>query len=1128
MQSGRLEGLLLATALLLLRPLPLGSSEEPRLLLRQGVLLEHELRDMPVHRYGVELTPGEYARVRVAQKGADMSVALFSPSGQEMLEFDNPSDRNGSKQISVIAEAAGIYSFEIRPREASETAVGGYGIDLIELRPATTQDRLRTTAEWTAARAFLHLREVRPENLAQALALYGKALEGFRSLSDRPQEAATLYGLGMVHYMDNQPADAAAAFTQALEIWRTVGDRRQEGMALNQIGRSRRRLPGDASRALAAFEEALPLARATRDRDLECTLLHNLAKLQVSLGNLSAAVPSYQQALEIYRRRPDPAGEALIANALGEVYDQQGRPAEALDSFKQALSLARRLRLNLEAESLDKLGDLYQRLGQPHQALEYFIPALDKYYEAHNFAAQGLVLIHLGSLFDELGEPEQGEKLLSQALELLGDPRDKVRTQLLLSQIAAERGDAGKALQLTQEALDASRQLEYPAGEAAALRSLGFLHLGRGAAREGQVALEQALHLLEQIDSLAGQAETRRGLGQAAAALGDFAAAERSFGQALALARELGDTAEESRILTETARSERAQGRLAAARISLEQSLDRLESLRSAIAGDELRASHFAAQRQTYEEYVEILLELHRQDPSAGLDARAFEAAERARARGLLDFLAQARVDLRQGDPALLAEEDRLRLEMNAKAALRIERLRKPEKATEVKALDQEIAALSTRYEIVEARLQASSPGYAGLRQPEIDLSRIQHRVLDGGTVLLEYFLAEPHSILWLVTPDSIASFELPGRAEIEELARRVHEELGVHLSGGAGEERKNLAALSRMLLAPLTRALDRIAGKRLAIAADGALWYIPFAALPVPASDQSKGEVPLIVEHEIVQVPSVAVLQELRRSDENRARPAGAIALIADPVFDITDLRLQTPPKRIAAVVAQAPPPPRDPWSAVFGKLRGSTEGATFERLRATRHEAEAIAKEAAPRRVLLALDFQANRELATGPDLAAYRVVHFATHGILDVQHPQLSGLVLSQVSEQGEPRDGFLRLDDIYQMHLNADLVVLSGCQTALGKNLRGEGIVGLTHGFFHAGASQVLATLWPVEDRATAELMQRFYHRLFHDGLSPSAALRQAQLDLRRDPMWRSPNYWAAFVLQGNLTSTSPIE
>jgi CHAT domain-containing protein/uncharacterized protein HemY len=1107
LRSAGVVKLLVPAALLFLPPTP-GIAEDPCPLLRQGALLEHNLRDLPVHRYGVELAPGEYARLRIAQAGADLSVALSSPSGQEILEFDNPSDLNRTKWISVIADAAGVYTFEILPREACDVATGRYGIALVELRPATAEDRLRTGAEWTAARAYLHLREVRSEDLSQALVLYGKALETFRSLNDRPQEAATLYGIGMVRYIGNEPAEAAAPFEQSREIWREVGDPRQEGMALNQMGRTRRLL-GDAPGALAAFNEGLPLARATGDHALECTLLLNLARLQASLGDLSAAVSGYEQALEIYRSRRDPAGEGTIENALGEVYDLQGRPAEAQESFEHALELGRNSNLNLEAEALDKLGNLHQRLGQPHKALEYFLPALDKYGEAHNFAAQGLVLIHLGSLLDELGEPEQGEEMLERALPLLRDPRDQARTRIALGRIAAEQGDSKKAFQLTQEALTAARQLEYPAGEAEAMRSLGFLHLARGEAAQAREVLGQALHQLEQIDSLIGQAEVQRGLGRAAVALRDFPEADRSFGQALSLARELGDTAEEARVLAETARLQRAQGKLAAARTSLEQSLDRLESVRSAIAGDEFRASHFAAQRQTYEEYVGLLLDLHRKDPSAGLDARAFEAAERARARGLLDFLGQAQVDLREGDPALLAQEEKLRLEINAKAALRIERLRKPQKAAEVKALDQQIADLGTQYEILAARLQASSPQHTSLRQPEISLAEIQHQVLDGETVLLEYFLAEPHSALWLVTPDSITAFELPGRAEIEKLARRVHDELSVYFPDGIAEQRKDLAALSKMLLGPV---LNRIAGKRLAIAADGALWYIPFGALP------TRTEVPLIVEHEVVQVPSAAVLREMRRSHAGRPRPAGAVALLADPVFEATDVRLKTArAAKPATVIAQAAPPPS---SDVWGRLRQSAEGSPFERLPFSRIEAETIAKEAPQRQVLLALDFQANRDVATGPDLADYRVVHFATHGLLDTQHPQLSGLVLSRVNEQGEPRDGFLRLHDIYQMRLQADLVVLSGCETALGKNLRGEGIVGLTHGFFHAGAPQVLATLWPVLDRATSELMRRFYHGMFHGGLRPAAALRQAQIAMSQEPRWHSSFYWGAFVLQGD--------
>lgn len=1126
LRTAGVERLLLGAALLLVPPSSHGFAEEPRSLLRQGVLQEHHFRDLPAHRYGVELAPGDYARIRVSQGGADMSVVLSAPSGQEILELDNPSDRNRIKWVSLIAETAGVYTFEIRPKDAVEAAVGRYGIELVELRPATDEDRLRIDAEWTAARAYLNWRGARPEDLKQALALYQKALETFRDLGDLREQAGALYGLGMVHYVAKQPADAADAFEQALTLWRQVGDPRQEGLTLNQIGRARRAL-GDTSRALTAFQDGLPLAREAGDADLECTLLYNLGRLQASRGDLSAAIPVYEQALEIYRSRNDPSGLGLISSALGDVYDQQGRPAEALELFERALELGRGKNPLQEADSLDKLGNLYRRLGQPHKALEYFLPALDKYEEAHYFANQGLVLFHLGSLLAGLGEPDHAEELLLRALPLLREPRDQALTRLALGQIAAERGNGEDAIRLTQEALSEARRLDYPAGEAEALRSLGFLHLDRGAAQQGRETLEQALRLFEQIDSLVGQAETRRGLGQAAAALGDFAAADRFFSQALALSRELGNTAEEARILAATARFQRTRGQLAAARSSLEESLDRLESLRSAIAGDDLRASHFAAQRQTYEEYVDLLRELHRKDPSTGLDTRAFEAAERARARGLLDFLGQAQVDLREGDPALLAEENRLRLEMNAKAALRVDRLRKPGKAAEVEALDRELTTLTTQYQIVEARLQASSPRYAGLRQPEIDLSRIQRQVLDGETVLLEYFLAEPHSVLWLVTPDAISSFELPGRAEIEGLARRVHEQLGSHFPQGAAQERQDLATLSRMLLGPV---LDRIAGKRLAVAADGALWYIPFATLPIPARNGS-GEVPLIVEHEVVQVPSAAVLAELRRSRAGRPRPAGAVALLADPVFETTDGRFKaaqtgkTQPRPEATVAQAEPPPSRDVWSDVFRGLRQSAGGEAFERLPWSRQEAEAIASEAAERQILLALDFQASRDLATSADLSAYRVIHFATHGILDTQHPQLSGLVFSQVSEQGEPRDGFLRLHDVYQMRLSADLVVLSGCETALGRNLRGEGIVGLTHGFLHAGASQVLATLWPVRDRATAEMMRRFYRGLFRDGLRPSAALRQAQIEMWRERSWRSPFYWGAFVLQGDWADFS---
>jgi CHAT domain-containing protein len=186
---------------------------------------------------------------------------------------------------------------------------------------------------------------------------------------------------------------------------------------------------------------------------------------------------------------------------------------------------------------------------------------------------------------------------------------------------------------------------------------------------------------------------------------------------------------------------------------------------------------------------------------------------------------------------------------------------------------------------------------------------------------------------------------------------------------------------------------------------------------------------------------------------------------------------------------------------------------------LRFSRQEADEITRLANNDSKLEAVDFQANRTLATSAELGQYRIVHFATHGLINNTHPELSGVVLSLVDDKGRPQNGFLRLYDLYNLKLSADLVVLSACQTALGKEIRGEGLVGLTRGFMYAGAPRVIASLWQIDDRASAEFMKRFYEALLGQKLRPAAALRAAQVSMQNDPRWHSPHYWGAFTLQG---------
>jgi CHAT domain-containing protein len=221
---------------------------------------------------------------------------------------------------------------------------------------------------------------------------------------------------------------------------------------------------------------------------------------------------------------------------------------------------------------------------------------------------------------------------------------------------------------------------------------------------------------------------------------------------------------------------------------------------------------------------------------------------------------------------------------------------------------------------------------------------------------------------------------------------------------------------------------------------------------------------------------------------------------------------------------------PSEDASSARLDRMLRSAAGAraptTLSRLPFSREEAQAILSLAPRDASLEATGFRATRELATGGELPAYRIVHFATHGLLNAESPDLSGLVLSLVDEVGRRRDGVVRLRDVQRMKLSADLVVLSGCQTALGKEISGEGLVGLTRGFLHAGARNVVASLWRVDDLATAELMKRFYGPMLRDGKPAAAALRQAQIEMSRTKRWSAPFYWAGFVIQGDWTAATP--
>ncbi len=287
-------------------------------------------------------------------------------------------------------------------------------------------------------------------------------------------------------------------------------------------------------------------------------------------------------------------------------------------------------------------------------------------------------------------------------------------------------------------------------------------------------------------------------------------------------------------------------------------------------------------------------------------------------------------------------------------------------------------------------------------------------------------------------------------------------------------------------------------------VVGDGALHYLPFGILS--ASDEKENAPSYLVEsHEIISLPSASVIDALRGGAANRAPAPLAVAVLADPVFDREDSRLT---KGNESHVASP---------------ESTTQRTGFDDLRplpSTRREAQAIQKSVPPRQSLIALGFEASRATVMNLQEGRYRIIHFATHGVFNDRHPELSGVVLSLFDANGKSQDGTLRLHDIYSLKLPSEMVVLSACSTGLGNVVRGEGMIGLTRGFMYAGSPRVLASLWRVDDLATSVLMEKLYQHMLKGGLTPPAALRAAQVEMLRGKRWRSPFYWAGFVLQGD--------
>jgi CHAT domain-containing protein len=1050
--------------------------------LQAGQRLHQELAVQQTRGYHISLVAGEAATLVVQQ---DQGAIELRQGGQGDGS-GSPRRANGGRLATIrwtlTAETDQSWDFEISA--ADSPSATAYWISLGQAHPASEADRKRAAAEQAFATAEDLRRGGDKAQVSMATAAYEQAIRAWGLAQDSCALRSAYVGQALLQQdLDNYPGtlkSARAALQQAC-----ADDPAEQAYAERLVANGSYN-QGDYVVAAAVGERAVALLKQTGDPGLQGRAWRNLAVMYRALGESLKALDAASTAQKFAQASGDHETVLAIQSDIGTFLGVRGELAPALEAYRKTLD---ELPVNPPADSRGAYASL-----------------------------AGVAWGNLGYIQWLLGDSAEAYKSYAQSESICTAEKDWVCLADTTASHAESLLDDGRP----NEAAAASRRVLDlgNANDMARSRQQGLLGLGRSALAMGDLTLAQA-QLQVARKGLAHDQEPDE-QSRVYAALGDLegarhspVAARRDYQRALALARHSGNSVLQTPVLGSLARISRETGDFDAARREIEQAIGIIESERTLINDPGLRTSYFTSMRSYYALDIDLLMQLDRLHPNRGYAAAALEASERARARSLQDLLAERTLTVDgEVDADLLSQERAVADHVHA-LAYQIAQLSTGATAKRVQ-LQAELDQADAGLDRVRGRIRKANPRYAELVRPErITTHEIQRALLDDDSVLLEYWLGEQHSYLWAVNRKSVRAYILPASAPIEAAASELRNQLAAEVSPGSQVPIENLrqvraenleavrklsASLGLQLLGPVDAALH---DKNVVVVADGALQQLPFNILESAAFRRSSETL-----HNWVYLPSIETVRWLRGGPEHAAIST-AVAVMADPVFRADDSRLGG-----HADVAPAPN------QQVVMRAASDAGVENLERLSYSREEAQKIAALATAGPSWVALDFAASRQAALQATWQNYALVHFATHTLLDLQHPELSGIVLSLYDPEGHPQDGFLRMNDIYNLRIPADLVVLSTCESALGKTQGEEGLFSLSRAFFHAGARRVLASLWRVDDRASAVFMDRFYQAVLKGGLKPAQALRQAQQEMADDPQWSLPYYWAGYVLQGD--------
>jgi len=1010
----------------------------------------------------------------VEHKGIEVELTLWGPDEKE-LATGGPVSRQGVEVLSFITSVAGGYHLRVSaPRDSS--AAGRYELSVQEQHTVCAADSSRVEAQKRLSAGLLDRKR---GDFRQAVLQFEKALSLWRKADDSEGEIDTAIELGWTE-ISLDPNAARERLESALATARRAGYLRGQAKAWDCLGFAHSSLSQTAA-AQKAYWQAIELWKDLGDTAEQGLSLYNLGYLLFdSLYDLDRAGQSFDQALQLARRAGDQGVEAYARTGLCLVAEHQGDLDGALRCYESELDLSRKTHDRLlESTLLSNEAGIHSRRGQLQEALRLYDEALADGGPGDR-SQEEQTLHNLATVYVALGEPGKALTTYQRVLELQQGAPKSAFTLNSIGSVFLTLKDNAKAGEYFERALKLSRETQNPGAEALSLHNRGRLRIALGKAEDALKDLNDALALRrDRLGDLAGQASTLLEIGNVQSQLKQPEQAAASYGMALKLARKIEARPLISRSLQNQAKLDRDRGDLGNARREIENALTVVEKVRSDVGGDDQRTSFFAANRYYYEFFVDLLMRMR-------LTEQALEASELARARGLSDLLAEGSIDVRSGvDPDLKRQETALANRFTW-TEVRLKRVRQEAATNEAaaKQLEDSLQDLDRQQQKLVAEIRFRNPRYAEVHYPKPLAAREIEALLGEETALLEYAVGPEASYLFVVTHEGIAAHTLPGAAVLGEQVERLRRTLKTSNPALRADYMHPAADLYRELVAPAAGSLAR--KRNLLVSPDGVLHLLPFEALLTesPPRGQPYSRMPFLLRtHSISYVPSASVLAGLHRPRSVAAAAkrgtSKAFLAFANPFYE----------------------PPEDGGPALLP-------------LRESEPEVRAIAG-LYPGNFQLYLGRDATKDNVIGNRLLERTSrLHFAVHGVANEQRPQLSGLALARGRDKND--DGFLRVHDIFDLKLNADLVVLSACDTG-GAQVNGEGLVGLTRAFSYAGASSLVVSLWRAPEDSAPDLMANFYRRL---ATGKGEALRTAKLKMIEEGRYAHPFYWAPFVLVGD--------